>query len=176
MANIAIQDGAGASGGNASIPTSHMSVQTALRLAWGTWVVLLIIPFLVFLGAVFTLMDHEPTVAQRGTPSWFLGASAYLLVVVPIAFFWRGRQFQAYWSGHPVEPKKYLYGMLAIWTALEFGGIVSLLGCFVDRALLPNLLPALVAFMFYVTLWPSGKSMVRRVGDLEDPGVYEEPR
>jgi hypothetical protein len=176
MANIAIQDGTGTTGGNMPMSAGHMSVQTALRLAWATWVTLLIIPFLVFLGAVWALMGHEPAVAQRGSDTWFLGASAYLLVVVPISFFWRGRQFKSYWSGQPIEPRKYLYGMLGIWTALEFGGIISLLGCFVERGLLPNLLPALVAFMFYVTLWPSGRSMVRRVGDLEDPGVYEEPR
>jgi hypothetical protein len=175
MANIAahgaIQDGAGATGGR--IP---MSVSTALRLAWATWVTLLVIPFFVFLGAVWALMGHEPVIAQRGTPTWFLGASAYLLVVVPLSFFWRGRQFKAYWSGHPIEPSKYLYGMLAIWTALEFGGILSLLGCFVDHAMLPNLLPALIAFMFYVTLWPSGRSMVHSHGDMEDASVYEEPR
>jgi hypothetical protein len=69
-----------------------------------------------------------------------------------------------------------LFGMLAIWAALEFGGIIALLGCFVDHSLLPNLLPALVAFMFFVTLWPSGKSMVRSIGNEEDAGVYEEPR
>ena len=66
--------------------------------------------------------------------------------------------------------------MLAIWSALEFGGIISLLGCFVEQSLLPNLLPALVAFMFFVTLWPSGKAMVSSVGNAEDASVYEAPR
>jgi len=91
-------------------------------------------------------------------------------------FFWRGRIFKSYWSGQPIAPAKYLYGVLVPWTALEFGGIISLLGCFVDQALLPNLLPALLAFMFYVTLWPSGRSMVRSMGDAEDAGLYEAPR
>ncbi len=63
-----------------------------------------------------------------------------------------------------------------MWGALEFGGIFSLLGCLVDHALLPNLLPALVAFMFYVTLWPSGRAMVSRMGHHEDAGMYEEAR
>jgi hypothetical protein len=172
MANIAIQDGTGAAAGH-----EPMSVGTALRLAWVTWVTLLVIPFLVFLGAIWELIMRESSTAPvRGTPTWFLAASAYLIVVAPIAFFWRARMFRTYWSGHPVEPIKYLYGNLAIWTALEFGGILSLLGCFIDHSLLPNLLPALAAFMFFVTLWPSGKSMVRTVGGAEDPSVYEEPR
>jgi hypothetical protein len=70
----------------------------------------------------------------------------------------------------------YLYGMLTIWAALELGGIFSLLGCFMNHALLPNLLLALVAFMFYVTLWPSGRAMVSRMGHHEDSGKYEAPR
>jgi hypothetical protein len=115
-------------------------------------------------------------VSHRGPPTWFLASSIYLIIVVPISLFFRGRLFKAYESGHPIEPAKYLYGMLAIWTALEFGGIIGLLGCFVDHSLLPNLLPALAAFMFYVTLWPSGKSMVRTIGNVEDASVYEEPR
>jgi hypothetical protein len=107
---------------------------------------------------------------------WFLGASVYLLVVVPASFFWRGHVFKAYWTGQTIGPTTYLYGMLTMWAALEFGGIFSLLGCLVDHALLPNLLPALVAFMFYVTLWPSGRAMVSRMGHHEDAGKYEEAR
>jgi hypothetical protein len=115
-------------------------------------------------------------VARLEQPSWFLASSGYLLVVVPASFFLRGRLFKSYWTGHPIAPTKYLYGMLAIWSALEFGGIIALLGCFVDRNLLPNLLPALIAFMFFVTLWPSGRAMVRSVGNAQDPEVYEQPR
>jgi len=171
MANIAIQDGA--DGARAS---GTLSVRTALRLAWITWVTFLIIPFLVFLSAIWILMFHESSGAHVVRPSWFLASSAYLLVVVPASFFLRGRLFKTYWTGHPIPPTKYLYGMLAIWSALEFGGIISLLGCFVDQTLLPNLLPALVAFMFFVTMWPSGRAMVRTVGNQEDAALYEQPR
>ncbi|MGD0767674.1 MAG: hypothetical protein ABSB42_05690 [Tepidisphaeraceae bacterium] len=168
MADIAIQDGAAGA--------ASLSVRTALRLAWATWTILLIIPFLLFLGVVWTLMFHEPARVHPESQTWFLASSGYLLVVVPASLFWRGRIFKSYWSGQPIAPAKYLYGMLSIWTALVFGGIISLLGCFADRSLLPNLLPALLAFMFYATLWPSGRSMVRSMGDAEDAGVYEAPR
>jgi hypothetical protein len=178
MADIAIQNGTGGAPGMGSLASSSgtLTVRTALRLAWATWVVLLLIPFFLFLATTWVMAFHESPRTLAAPPTWFLAASGYLLVVGPASFFWRSRLFKPYYSGHPIVPRKYLYGMLAMWVALEFGGIISLLGCFVTGSLLPNLLPALVAFMFYVTLWPSGRSMVRKVGDAEDASVYEEPR
>ena len=181
MANIAIQDGAlpngpGAGMGSVSLRGGQITVRTALRLAWLTWVVFLLIPFFLFLGAVWATAFHESVRTITSPPNWFLGACGYLIVVVPAAFFWRSRVFKPYYSGHPIEPAKYLYGMLAMWVALEFGGIISLLGCFVTHSLLPSLLPALVAFMFYVTQWPTGHAMVGSIGESEDASVYKEPR
>lgn len=169
MADIAAQEGMAGTGGT-------LSVRIALRLAWVTWAVFLVIPFFLFLSIVWILGMREEVTLPPHRQTWFLGASAYLLVVVPLSFFWRGHMFKAYWSGQLIPPKKYLYGMLSMWAALVFGGIFSLLGCFADRSLLPNLLPALVAFMFYVTLWPSGRAMVKHTGQSEDPGRYQEPR
>ncbi len=169
MADIAAHEGMAGTG-------ATLSPRTALRLAWVTWAVFLVIPFFLFLSIVWILGMREEAAPQPSQHAWFLGASAYLLVVVPLSFFWRGHVFKAYWSGQPIQPKKYLYGMLSVWAALVFGGIFSLLGCFVDRSLLPNLLPALIAFMFYVTLWPSGRAMVAHTGHSEDPSKYQEPR
>jgi hypothetical protein len=168
MADIATHEGPGGS----------LSARTALRLAWVTWTIMLIIPFLLFLAIVWTLGMSQGTTLriQTNQEHWFLGTSAYLLIVVPLSFFWRGHVFKAYWTGQTIPPVKYLYGMLTMWAALEFGGIFSLLGCFVDHALLPNLLPALVAFMFYVTFWPSGRAMVSHMGHYADAGKYEEAR
>jgi len=157
-------------------PPSAMSVAAAIRLAWACWLVLLVLPFFVFLYVLWTLGNSEaPTHSPQGE-YWFKAAMLYLLLVVPASFFWRGRVFKAYWSGQPVSPANYLSGMLAVWIALALGGILSLLGCLADKHLLPSLLPALVAFMFFVTLWPSGRAMVGTVGDQHDPAVYEEPR
>jgi hypothetical protein len=165
MTNMAAKESAGISAG------------TAIRLAWIIWLILLAIPFLLFLNVAWTLSAGE-TAAKlvNGSQAWFLTASVYLLVVVPVSFFWRGHVFKAYWSGKTVAPGKYLFGMVSVWMALEIGGIFSLIGCKVNESLLPNLLPALVAFMFFVTLWPSGRAMVRTVGGQEDPQFYEEPR
>ncbi len=66
--------------------------------------------------------------------------------------------------------------MISVWMALEIGGLFSLAGCLIYDSLLPDLIPALVAFMFFVTFWPGGRAMTRRVGTSQDPEVYRSPR
>jgi len=155
---------------------SGLSAASALRIAWVTWLLLLVAPFCIFLAMIWRVAIMPSAVSHLTGNSWFLGACLYLLVAVPGSFFWRGHVFKAYWTGHTVSPRKYLIGMMSIWLALEIGGIFSLAGCFVENSVLPNLLPALVAFMFFVTLWPSGRAMTTTMGGHEDPAVYEEPR
>lgn len=157
-------------------PCSAMSVASAIRMAWACWLVLLVLPFFVFLYVVWTLGNSEAPIHSPQGEYWFKAAMLYMLLVVPASFFLRGHVFKAYWSGRPVSPAHYLSGMLTVWIALALGGIFSMLGCLVDKHLLPNLLPALVAFMFFVTLWPSGRAMVHTGGAQHDPAVYEEPR
>jgi hypothetical protein len=169
MAQLATDGGTVGSGGK-------LSVGTALRIASVIWIVLLVIPFFMFLAVVYKLGVQNVEHMQVQNDTWFIVASMYLLVAVPASFFWRGHLFKAYWTGRPIAPANYLFGMISVWVALELGGLLSLAGSIMSGALLPSLLPALVAFMFYVTLWPSGRSMVRRVGSSEDPHVYEEPR
>jgi hypothetical protein len=165
-----------ADGGMVIQPKSGLSARVALELAWVSWVVLLTVPFLVFLAMVWQVaMRQAPVPGHVANDTWFMVASAYLLLAGPASFFWRGHLFAAYSLGKPVAPGKYLFGMLSIWLALEVGGLFSLMGCFVDHAPLPNLIPALVAFMFFVTFWPSGKAMVSSRGHSADPGMYREP-
>jgi hypothetical protein len=157
--------------------TGTLTPSIAIRVAWAAWMFLLVVPFFVFLWTVMMLdrPDNRPP-QLLATDVWFEISLIYLLVVVPVSFFWRGHIFRAYWTGQPVSPWKYLIGTLSVWFALEIGGIFSLFGCFYNHSLLPDLLPALVAFMFFVTLWPSGRAMINHMKDVEDPELYEEPR
>ena len=66
--------------------------------------------------------------------------------------------------------------MLILWLTIEVGGVMALLGCLVSGSLLPNLLPAMVAFMLFTPFWPSGRAMTNPVGNDDDFEVYEEPR
>jgi hypothetical protein len=170
-----MSDLASATGVSKSAPT--MSPATALRVAWVCWIMLLILPFFLFLHVVWTLNAQASSeAAAPHQERWFLAAIGYLLVAGPGSFFARSGIFKAFWSGKTVSPGKYLSGMLLIWLALEVGGLFSLAGCLVDGQLLPNLFPALVAFMFFVTFWPSGRAMVRPMGHQDDAALYEEPR
>jgi len=155
---------------------SNWSMKMTLRVAWVCWTVLLVIPFFVTMAMIWKVaIEPHAAPAEHGGRGWFLFASAYLLVAGPMSFFWREHLFKGYWTGKPVSPGKYLLGMLVIWMALEIGGLFSLAGCFVDHSPLPNLMPALVAFMFFVTFWPSGRAMVRAAGQHDDPGKYRDP-
>ena len=156
---------------------SDPSAAMTLRRAWVIWFALLVSPFILFLVTVWKLMDEEGSIASPALArGWFLGSMTYLAVVVPAAFFWRSRIFKAYWSGQVVAPRDYLKGMFTVWFALETGSIFGLIGCLVSGRVLPCLLPALVAFIIYIPLWPSGRAMTRPVGNEDDPELYEDPR
>ena len=159
------------------IETGVLSRSQALRLAWCCWLLLLAIPAVMFLVVMWKLIDDEtiaaePAVAQR----WFLGTMAYLAVMVPASFFLRSRDFRSYWAGECVTPGRYLRGMLSVWITMEIGGLLALSGCLMTQSLVPNLLPALVAFILFIPFWPSGRAMTCPVGHHHDAQHYEEPR
>ena len=129
------------------------------------------------LVVMWTLLDDESPVKDPAfAHQWFLTCMAFLAVAVPAAFFWRSREFKSYWDGQPVTPSHYLKGMLIVWLTLEVGGLMALAGCLMTGSLLPNLLPAMVAFILFTPFWPSGRAMTHPVGNDDDFEVYEEPR
>jgi hypothetical protein len=138
---------------------------------------MLVLPFILFVVAVWynAWVDTGGRSGRLGQV-WFIIAMLYLIFVVPASLFWRGHIFRAYWHGQTVAPRDYLWGMIGVWLALEIGGLFSLIGCMITGGLMPCILPALIAFMFYVTLWPNGHAMSRPVGGTDDHAIYEEPR
>jgi len=150
---------------------------SALRAAWGAYAVLLVLPFPVFAVVIFShsTVGMPPRIAH-GVNRWFLLTMAYLAIGLPAALFYRRYLCSAYFRGNVVAPRQYLIGMLTVWLTLEVGMILPIIGCELTASFLPGLLPAIVAFMFFITLWPTGKMMVSRVGDREDPQIYVEPR
>lgn len=156
---------------------SALTRSQALRLAWCIWFVLLAIPAMVFLGVMWRFIDDEAVpVRQALAQRWFLGTMIYLAIAVPASFFLRSREFRGYWTGKCVAPSHYLKGMFSVWITMEIGGLAALVGCLVTQSLLPNLLPALVAFILFIPFWPSGRAMTSQIGDQEDPENYAEPR
>ncbi len=150
----------------------------ALRLAWWAWSVCMLGPSILFLAMVwhFACTSEQPgdtLLADR----WFIFSTAFMVAAVPGALFWRSHLFKPYWDGHRVGPWAWLAGSIILWVSLALAGILSMVGCLISHSLLPNLFPALVAFILYASLWPTGTPMVRASqGNLDDPQLYEEPR
>ena len=148
-----------------------------MRIALPAYVVLLLFP-LILLAVVFALYSH-PGMSPRlghGATTWFVLGMAYLAVAVPAALFYRRHVCAAYGRGGVVAPRRYLVGMLTVWLTLEIGVVGPIVGCYVTGSFLPELLPAAVALVFLVTLWPGGRMMIGRLGDREDPEIYQPPR
>src|SRR5436309_824604 len=163
----------------AAVPAHERTQLTpgqALRIAWICWLALLALPALVFLAVMWRLLDDDMAGDAALAQHWFIFTMVYLAIAVPAAFFMRSRDFHHYYKGHVVAPGAYLRGMLTVWVACEIGGLIALLGCIVTGTLLPNLLPALVAFILFTPFWPSGRAMTHPVGNDDDFEIYEEPR
>jgi hypothetical protein len=152
-----------------------LTPETALRSAWLWWVVLLLLPFALFLGVVLSLLASEGEPNPGIANTFFMVSLLWLLVTVPGAFALRSYCFRAYWEGRPVEPRSYLRGMITVWLSMEIGGILALLGCWASNSLMPCLLPAAVAFMLFTPFWPSGNAMEESAGPEDDEQHYHEP-
>ncbi len=153
-----------------------MTTQQAMRIAWVIWLVLLLIPFFVFLGVVSYITFGTPAGPTRIGQAMFVISLCWIAVSVPLAFFWRDRIFKSYWTGEVVPPRAYLRGMAVVWVTIEIGGLLSLAGCLVAHSLIPNIVPAMVAFVLFTPFWPSGHAMVRAVGTSDDNEIFEHPR
>jgi len=147
----------------------------ALRAAWFAWVFLLLCPFAMIAVMIAVPSTHVYRGAYQGVSPWFLVTMLFLAVGFPAALFIRHHLCRAYALGSVVTPRHYFAGMLTVWLTLEIGMIVSLVGCCVTAALLPGLIPWIVAFVFLMTLWPNGKMMTSRAGNAGDPERYQKP-
>ncbi|HYE18925.1 MAG TPA: hypothetical protein VEA69_10805 [Tepidisphaeraceae bacterium] len=157
--------------------TSSMTPQTALKYAWGAWFILMAIPAVAFLAVIWQFADRTPAVSIDDGWKWFIGVLATMIVTIPASIFLRSRLFRGYYDGECVAPKTYLTGMLVTWITAVGGGMLALYACLQTGTMLPNLFAGAVAFIFFVTQWPSGMAMVcDRQGATDDPERYEEPR
>ena len=158
-------------------PPRRLTSERATQIAWVIWLVMLSLPLVVFL-AMLALLFYQPGVAahERVSGMFFVISLLWLAIAVPLGFFLRRRYFRPWWSGGIVPPTDYLRGMCAIWVAPEIGGLTALTGCIVSGTVVPNLVPAGIAFLLFVPFWPSGSAMTSAIGDAEDDTFFREPR
>lgn len=146
-------------------------------LTWAIWIAYLITPFFVLLGSVLFLMAQQSVVHKGMGETWFITMMIWIGAGIPMAFYIRSKlYFRSYWEGKPVSPRQYLRGMLLVWTVIELAGILSLVGCIVSGELIPNLIPALLAFVVFITQWPNASAMTEVTGNKDDPSVFQHPR
>lgn len=157
-------------------PQTTMTPAAALQWAWGIWISLPILPWLLSIYVLWRASTAAEAENEPMARNAFLATLIYAAVIVPAALFWRARLFRDYSSGNTVLPRTYLLGMSALWLALATVGFLASLGCLLSGKLMPNLIIGVVALLAYWTFWPTGDAMVRRVGGVEDPEIYEEPR
>ena len=166
---------------SATIPGGHaprhheLTVKAALKWAWVVWAGLLAAPFLFLQVAIWYIESYGTPNMHANTQGWFVGAMAYLALVLPAAFFWRKHFFREYWLGRPVAPRNYIAATVAVGAALAIGGIVSLIGCLVTDAFVPNIIPGFLALVLFLLHWPTGQAMLKSGGHDLDEQHYEEP-
>jgi len=148
-----------------------------VRAAWCIYVGLLLLPFLVLASAteLRSIFGVLPGTAHQ-VDRWFVLTMAYLVLAVPAALFYRRHLWKTFFRGKSVTPGHYLTGMLVLWMTLEVGILVPLIHCEATGSYLPGLVPAIVAYVFFLTLWPIGNMMLDHTGIVEDPQKYQEPR
>ncbi len=150
--------------------------ETALRWAWETWLVMAVIPAVVFIAAIWRVMENGAAGRSGAALAWWIGSGVFFALAFPAALFARARLFRCYEKGHAIPPGLYLQGMVLVWASLAAAGLVGAIGCLVTRTLLPNVgIAALPLFVFFA-MWPNGNAMVHPTGRTDDPGTYEEAR
>ena len=146
-------------------------------LAWSIWLTYLLVPLFIFLGTVIYFLVYTPVVNTTLGESWFVAMMVLLAAGVPLTFYARSKLFfHGYWSGRVVTPRQYIRGMVLTWTVIEAVGILSLLGCFVTGEMMPNIMPALLGFVLFITQWPNASAMTDTTGHQADSAVFRHPR
>jgi len=157
--------------------TEGWTPESTLRQAWLWYGGLMAIPTLMLIYLVWWFLKSDGVVETDTRWTWLIGTVAFMGIAIPASIFARSRMFRGYWDGECVAPKAYLMGMVIVWATIVVTGIASMIGCMMTGSLLPNLFPALVAFVLYLTMWPSGRAMTcEEKGNMDDPQKYEEPR
>jgi hypothetical protein len=116
----------------------------------------------VIFGAIVVVLIGMDTFEPADPPlPWtlFIAAAAVLVTAVPVTVFVRKRIFAQGLENGVVKPQDYLRGNIIVWATIEAATLLSLVGCIVSGAIMPNIIPGVFAVVLFVMLWPDGKAM-----------------
>jgi hypothetical protein len=148
--------------------------RNVLWVAWTIWVVLLLIPY----GVVPFALHGTVTGVSKADEAdrWFLAIMIYLAVALPLAFLLRSWAFKPYRRGEAVSPRAYVCGMTALWLVLAVAGLTAQFACLATATFAPNVLPAVLALIVYLVVYPRGTAIAgRRAAEADGGHDHEEP-
>lgn len=130
----------------------------SLSSARWAWRAMLAIPLIGFALVVRTLDPSGPVTGPALL--LLLVAVLWLALVAPMAILLRSHCFGAAWGGgQPIDPPSYLRGLVTVWLTLEIVAIVSLASCVAADALMPGILPGVLALALLALTGPSGRAL-----------------
>ena len=156
----------------------------ALRGAWASYLVLALIPPAAMIGAIFFLLftGNDRTLNGPVDASfdafgmgWLVAGMIYIGIALPTAYYVRRLFWIDFYKGGVVKPRNYLKGWLAVWLPLVFGGVLGFVGLALT-AEFATVFISMLSFVVFLSTTPNGHALTRPVGDVDDPGTYEEPK
>jgi hypothetical protein len=155
----------------------------ALRAAWATYLGLALVPPAAMIGTIFYLLfTGNDSVIQGYVENdfqagfWFLVfGMIFLGLALPAGFWFRQHAWREYEEGGVAKPRNYLKGWLAVWLPLVAGGVLGFIGLALTREF-ATVFISMLAFVVFLAMSPNGHVLTRPVGDVDDPGTYEEPK
>lgn len=126
----------------------------------------------VVITAALLISMKEPAAEPIDAPThidrmFFYIACAAALVGVVSGLVVRHLIFRFARSDGVVSPQAYVGGNLIAWAACEGAATVGILLAFIDRTLMPTILPATAAFAVMLLLFPNGRAMFTAPPDVQ---------
>ena len=163
-----------------TIPLDEAGV--ALRTAWASYLGLALVPPAAMIGSIFFLLFtgndrtlHGAEYRDFAGMAWLVAGMIYIGVALPLAFYVRRLKWTAFYEGGVVAPKDYLAGWMAVWVPLVIGGVLGFVGLALSGEF-ANVFTSMLSFVVFLSMTPNGHALTRPVGDVDDPGTYEEPK
>ena len=128
-----------------------------VRIIWGA----IAMGMITFAGVVLVMIlgsTPDESVAPTGQLLFYI-ACGLTATAIPVGLFVRGQVFKRGWVGDVITPGAYTTGNIVAWACCEAPAIAGLVGCMIAGSLMPNVIPAVAAFVMHLLLWPNGRAM-----------------
>ena len=127
-------------------------------------VLLVILAGLIFAAIRIIDISPRPGAAWIGTGVGF----AALLICALAASWLRGQIYKRNWVGHHVTPKGYVAAHVAVYSLYEAAYAVSMIAVLITGLWIPAGIPAWIALVIHLVIYPHGRPMVDTPPNLDE--------